>query len=103
MYRLVVPLILLVFIGCRHPAPHAPRLTPESPTQPHSHTATQHFSTLPLKMARAELRAKVIESQRKRVAGRLRSLRDVERIVTEDAPIVEEAARQPEVRNALRQ
>jgi hypothetical protein len=49
-----------------------------------------------------ELATKIVENAMKPVMGRRASLRDVERIVTQISPIVEEAARQPEVESSLK-
>src|SRR5438105_12142052 len=77
--------------GCnRRPAP--------SPTS----EAAGRSESLPLNVSRSELRRMVIESQRKRVMGRLHSLRDVERVIREDAPIIAEAANLREVQSSVR-
>jgi len=62
-----------------------------------------HQLPLRLRVPRARLTALVIESNRKRVLGRTHSLRDVERVIHEAAPLLRQAADQPAARQALRE
>ena len=59
-------------------------------------------TTLPLKLTGERLARLIVESQHKRVWGRLTAYDEVERIVRQHGPFIEEASRQISVQPALR-
>ena len=91
-------LILLGCSGCQYSIPRAP-ISP-IPTSPIFLPAAQTLPQEPLPLdhwTRTQRADSLLVMLRKRVWGRLASLPDIRRIVTDVAPIVYEAARQPAV------
>ncbi len=99
------PLTVLVLVigftpvGCRRPEPHDNVPTTDSaksaPLQPLA-------DSLPLSVGREKLAQMIVQSQHKRVWGRLTAYDEIERIVRQVGPIIREAANQPEVQQSLR-
>src|SRR5438445_806881 len=65
--------------------------------------STSRQPELPLNVSCAELQSGIVESLRKRVAGRMASLPDIERVIREDARIIAQAARMLQVQPAIQQ
>ncbi len=103
--------------GCGHPRGIAPSTRESRPAvagrvpQPstlHPQAAPPEecsgtAASLPLDVDRARLAEMVVDSQRKRVMGRLASLPDVQEIIDEDGPLVQAASHQPETKRPLEQ
>ncbi len=85
--------------GCHHaPPPPAPAVAKVS------FPPVRTDSPLPAaKLSRAQRTALILEGLHKRIRGRRESLRDIERVVREVAPLVAAAAEQPEVQPTFRQ
>lgn len=92
-----LPAVLVgLLFGCRRTAPPSPvTVTKAAPIL--------QATALPLSMTTEERVNSLLEYYRKPVMGRRESFRNVERIVRDVAPLVEGAARQPEVQPALQQ
>src|SRR5579872_2815364 len=96
--RIAVSATLLLF-GCRHRASIEPIPRPVARAAPAEHPRAWPLS---LDATQGDLAAWIVEYYRKPVMGRRGSLRDVERIVRDVAPLVVQAAQQAAIAEPLR-